>query len=103
MSKHETGTVTKQTTGAVSKHVTGTVTKQTTDARGGFAGAVSKHVTGTVTIKFVFVLKITLQVEFVFVLQITLPRIHLASLCPGRREVCPRISTPLQHLHEYGI
>ena len=43
-SKHETGTVTKQTTGArggfrgaVSKHETGTVTKQTTGARGGFA------------------------------------------------------------------
>ena len=34
MSKHETGTVTKQTTGAVSKHETGTVTKQTTGARG---------------------------------------------------------------------
>ena len=57
VSKHETGTVTKQTTGArwvgpgggsppgtaaVSKHETGTVTKQTT-------GAVSTHETGTVT------------------------------------------------------
>ena len=57
MSKHETGTVTKQTTGArwggpggvsppgtaaVSKHETGTVIKQTT-------GAVSTHETGTVT------------------------------------------------------
>ena len=30
-------------------------------------------------------------------------RIHLASLCPGRREVRPRISMPLQHLREYGI
>ena len=49
VSKHETGTVTKQTTGAVSKHETGTVTKQTTGVRGGFAGAVSKHETGTVT------------------------------------------------------
>ena len=37
VSKHKTGTVTKQTTGAVSKHETGTVTKQTTGARGGFA------------------------------------------------------------------
>ena len=42
MSTHETGTVTKQTTGAVSKHETGTMNKQTT-------GAVSKHETGTVT------------------------------------------------------
>ena len=37
-------------------------------------------------------------VTFVFVLKITLPRRNLASLCPGRREVRPRISTPLQHL-----
>ena len=43
------------------------------------------------------------EIKFVFVLKITLPRIHLASLCPGRREVRPRISTPLQHLLEYGI
>ena len=42
VSKHETGTVTKQTTGAGSTHETGTVTKQTT-------GAVSTHETGTVT------------------------------------------------------
>ena len=35
MSKHETSTVTKQTTGAVSKHETGNVAKQTTGARGG--------------------------------------------------------------------
>ena len=34
---------------AVSKHETGTVTKQTTGARGGLAGAVSKHETCTVT------------------------------------------------------
>ena len=32
-----------------SNHETGTVTKQTTGARGGFGGAVSKHETGTVT------------------------------------------------------
>ena len=37
-------------------------------------------------------------VTFVFVLKITLPRRNLASLCPGRRVVRPRISTPLQHL-----
>ena len=42
MSKHETGTVTKQTTGAVSTHETGTVTNQTT-------GAASTHETRTVT------------------------------------------------------
>ena len=42
VAKHETGTVTKQTTGAVSTHETGPVTKQTT-------GAVFKHETGTVT------------------------------------------------------
>ena len=55
--KHETGTVTKQTTGAVSKHETSTMTKQTTGARWGGPGggsspgtaAVSKHETGTVT------------------------------------------------------
>ena len=37
-------------------------------------------------------------VNFVFVRKSTLPRTNLASLCPGRREVRPRISTPLQHL-----
>ena len=42
VSNHETGTVTKQTTGVVSTHETGTVTKQTT-------GAVSTHETGTAT------------------------------------------------------
>ena len=52
-------------------------------ARGGvLERAVSKHQT----------------VTFVFVLKTTLPRRNLASLCPGRREVRPRISTPLQHL-----
>ena len=58
MSKHETGTETKQTTGAVSTHETDIVTKQTTGAVSTYetgnvtkqtTGAVSKHETGTVT------------------------------------------------------
>ena len=38
-------------------------------------------------VKFVFVLKIIIEGKIVFVLKITLPRIHLVSLCPGRRFV----------------
>ena len=93
-------------TAAVFKHETCTVTKQTTCARGGESGgvpppgtaAVSKHETGTV-------IKQTtgaLQFMVAFALQggggvATPPRIYLASLCPGRREVCPRTSTPLTY------
>ena len=109
VSTHETGTAIKQTTGAVSQHETGTVTKQATGARKGFAGAVSKHDTGTVTkqttgavSKHETVIPVgtlkSKEVKF----QTSFPLTHLASLCPGRREVRPRISTPLQHLREYG-
>ena len=46
----------------------------------------------------------TVRTESLYLyLNFTLPRRNLASLCPGRREARPRISTPLQHLHEYGI
>ena len=79
-------------TAAVSKHQTISGTQhEGACSRGGVRGggvtppgtaAVSKHQT----------------VTFVFVLKITLPRRNLASLCPGRREVRLRISTPLQHL-----
>ena len=101
--------MTKQTNGVVSKHETGTVTKQTTGARGGFAGAVSKHETCIVTkqttgavSKHETVIPVgTLKFDRSKV-QTSFPRIHLASLCPGRREVRPRVSTPLQHLREYG-
>ena len=97
--KHETGTVTKQTIGAVSRHETGTVTKQTT-------GAVSRHETGTVTKQTTG----ALQFMAAFALRggvATPPRIYLTPLCPGRREVRPRTSTPLTYTitvskHETG-
>ena len=156
VSKHETGTVTKQTTGAVSTHETGTVTKQTTGAVSTHEtgtvvskhetytvtketiGAVSTQETGTVTkqttgavSKHETVIPVgTLKFEgsevsnFVsantsrfFVpwkaggpspnqhASATPPRIwkHLASLCSGRREVRPRISTPQQHPAPGGV
>ena len=88
MSKHKTGTVTKQTTGAVSTHETGTVT----------TGAVSKHETvleGGLRRyeRFKQVILVgTLKFErskVILVLKITLPLVHVASLCPGSREVRP--------------
>ena len=79
-------------TAVVSKHQTISGNQHEGEcSRGGVRGgvypppgtaAVSKHQT----------------VTLVFILKITLPRRNLASLCPGRREVRPRISTPLQHL-----
>ena len=83
-------------TAAVSKHQTISGTQHGgACSRGGPGGglpppgtaAVSKHQT----------------VTFVCVLKITLPRRNLASLCPGRRDVRPRISTPLQHLRFWTL
>ena len=89
VSKHKTGTVTKQTTGAVSTHETGTVT----------TGAVSKHETvldgGSrryerfKQVILVGTLKFERRSKVILVLRITLPLVHLASLCPGSREVRP--------------
>ena len=93
----------------MSKHEAGTVTKQTIGARGGGSGgggsppgtaAVSKHETGTATNQTTG----ALQFMVAFSLRAgggggggvaTPPRIYLTSLCPGKREVRPRTSTPL--------
>ena len=92
---------------AMSKHETGTVTKPTTSTREGVSeggsppgtAAVSKHETGTVTKQTTG----ALQFMVAFALRggggggATPPRIYLPSLCPGRREVRPRTSTPLTY------
>ena len=90
---------------AVSKHETGTVAKQTTGARRGGPGvvfspgtaAVSKHETGTVTKQTTgalpFIVAFALRGGGVA----TPPRIYLTSLYPGRREFRPRTSTPLTY------
>ena len=92
-------------TAAVSKHETGTVTTQTSDARGGGAGAVSptgtaavsKHETVTVTKQTTG----SLQFMVTFALRgedgcYTYANMS-HSLCPGRREVRPRTSKPLTY------